>query len=59
MSYTPLATAVASGSVAAARTLLKLGASPNIKTEFGHSPYEMAMREGSDEMKEAFRGGSI
>ena len=59
MSYTPLATAVAAGNVAAARALLRRGASPHVKTEFGHSPKEMAMRDGAEEMKEAFRGGAI
>ena len=59
MSYTPLATAVARGNVAATRALLRLGASPHVMTEFGHTPYELAMREGSDQMKEVFRGGAI
>lgn len=56
MSYTPLATAVSSGSVAAAHELLKLGASASIKTEFGQTAHELAMRDGSEEMKEAFHG---
>lgn len=59
MSYTPLATAVAAGNIAAARALLRRGASPHVKSEFGQSPKEMAMRDGSEEMKEAFRGDAI
>lgn len=59
MSYTPLATAVGSGRVEAARALIDRGASPHLKTEFGQTPYEMAMRDGSEEMKEAFGVGSI
>jgi ankyrin repeat protein len=59
MSYTPLARAVAAGNVAAARALLQHGASPHVKTEFGHTPYEMAQRNGSQEMKEAFSGDAI
>ncbi|MBG9387426.1 ankyrin repeat domain-containing protein [Caenimonas aquaedulcis] len=59
MTYTPLATAVAQGSVGAARALLRSGASPHIATEFGHTPYEMAMRDGSEEMKAVFRGDAI
>jgi ankyrin repeat protein len=59
MSYTPLATAVTAGNVAAARALLAHGASPHVKSDFGHTPYEMASRNGSEEIKEAFSGGAI
>lgn len=55
MSYTALATAVARGNVAAAKALLAHGASPHIRTEFGKSPCESALSEGTSEMKELFR----
>lgn len=59
MSCTPLATAVARGNVAAVRALLRFGASPRAISEFGITPYDIAMLNGSEEMKREFGEGSI
>lgn len=59
MGYTPLAQAVCSGSVDAARRLLTLGASSDIKSEFGKSALESAISDGSEEMRNVFSGKPI